>query len=244
MHIEDIEYDAEGGHMVGHLCYDDEIAGARGSVLVCHGGAGLDDHVKGCAERLARLGYVAFALDYLGGGKTVPLDQLGPRLGPLMANPRLTRRLAKAGLDVLLRHSVADPTKVAVTGYCFGGVMALELARSGADVKAVVGFHPGTPAPDPDGDRAIRASVLMCCGTDDPYFPGEQRLAFEAAMASAGVRDWRMELYGRVQHGFTAPLASGAGVPGVAYDETSERRSWKAMLDLFDEVFRDEAWRD
>ena len=243
MHIEDIEYDADGGHMVGHLCYDDEIAGPRRSVLLCHGGAGLDDHVRGCAERLATLGYVAFALDYLGGGTTVPLDQLGPRLGPLMADPRLTRRLANAGLDVLLRHPVADPEKVAVTGYCFGGVMALELARSGADVKAVVGFHPGTPARDPDGDRLIRATVLMCCGTDDPYFTGEQRLDFELAMGAAGVRDWRMGLYGGVQHGFTAHHSGASGVPGVAYDEASDRRSWQAMLDVFDEVFGGEVRR-
>jgi dienelactone hydrolase len=103
-------------------------------VLLCHEGPGLDEHVKGRAVRLAGLGYVAFALDYHGQGRPLPRDEALARLDVLMADADLTRRLARAGLDVLLAQEQVDQARVAAIGYCFGGAMALELAVDPNDV--------------------------------------------------------------------------------------------------------------
>ena len=166
MHVEDIEYEVDGKRMVGHLAFDDSRAGRRPAVLLSHEGNGLDDHVKGRAERLAGLGYVAFALDYYGGGKPLPtMEEAMARLGPIMADPDLTRRLGLAGLDILVAQAQTDPDRVAAIGYCFGGAMSLEIGRTGADVKAIVGFHPGLGAGRPEDSRNIKGSVLMCIGT-------------------------------------------------------------------------------
>ena len=127
-------------------------------------------------------------------------------------------------------------TKVGAVGYCFGGTMALELARSGADLKAVVGFHAGLGTMRPEDARNITGKVLVCIGTEDPFIPLEQRLAFEEEMRAGGV-DWRMNLYGGVEHSFTHPWAELAEIPGVKYDQPTAERSWRAMLDLFDEAF-------
>jgi dienelactone hydrolase len=234
MHVQDIPYDFEGREMIGHLAYDDAHGDRRPAVLLSHEGPGLDEHVKGRAERLAELGYVAFALDYHGGGVPVPVDQMMEKLGPLMADPQLTRRLGQAGLAVLLAQDVTDADRVAAIGYCFGGAMSLELGRSGADIKAIVGFHPGLSA-SADSSR-IKGSVLMCIGSEDPFVPLDQRLAFEQEMKDAGVADWNVELYGGVGHSFTNEMADSAGIPGVAYDEASDRRSWASMLRLFGET--------
>jgi len=234
VHIEAIAYPFEGREMVGHLAYDDSPSGRRPAVLLSHEGSGLDDHVRGRAERLAGLGYVAFALDYFGDGAQLTLEQAMERLAPVMADPTLTRRLGLAGLDVLLSQDVTDPDRVAAIGYCFGGTMTLELARSGADIKALVGFHPGlTTSPD---SKNITGSVLMCVGTADPFLTLEQRLAFEQDMADAGVADWSLEVYGGVGHSFTNPRASEAGLPGLAFDAKADARSWDAMLRLFAET--------
>jgi dienelactone hydrolase len=115
--------------------------------------------------------------------------------------------------------------------------MALELARDGADLQAVVGFHPGLGTPKPAAPGAIAASVLMCCGADDPVVAVEQRQGFEREMRDAEVRDWRLEVYGGVGHSFTNPRVTELGIPGLAFDATADRRSWRAMLDLFDEKF-------
>jgi dienelactone hydrolase len=238
MRVEDIEYTVEGRRMVGHLAVDDERSGKRPAVLVAHEGPGLDDHAKGRAERLAGLGYVAFALDYHGDGKPVPLDEMMARLGPLMSNPDKTRTLARAGLDILLAQEQTDPDRVAAIGYCFGGTMALELARSGADLVAVVGFHAGLGTSRPEDARQIKGSVLVCIGAEDPLIPAEQRAAFEQEMREGGV-DWRMNLYGGAVHSFTNPRADGSGVPGVAFHGPTDERSWRAMLDLFEERFEE-----
>jgi dienelactone hydrolase len=233
VHIEEIAYTFEGTEMVGHLAHDEQ-PGPRPAVLLCHEGPGLDEHVKGRAERLAELGYVAFALDYHGGGVPLPLDEAMPKLGVLMGDPALVRRLGQAGLDVLLAQPGVKRDHVAVIGYCFGGAMAVELARTGADLKAVVGFHPSLGT-SPDS-KAIKGSVLICIGTDDPFVSLEQRLAFEKDMTDAKVSDWRFELYGDVGHSFTNPRADDFGMPGIAFDAKADARSWAAMLGLFEET--------
>ncbi len=141
--IENIAYEVDGQQMLGHLAFDEYRVGSRPAVLVCHEGPGLEEHVKGRAVRLAGLGYVAFALDYHGHGRMLPRDEAMARLDVFMADADLTRRFARAGLDVLLAQEQVDHERVAAIGFCFGGAMAMELARSGADLKAVVGFHPG-----------------------------------------------------------------------------------------------------
>jgi len=238
MRIADIAYEVDGKPMVGHFAIDNLQPGLRPAVLVCHEGSGLGENAKGRAVRLAGLGYAAFALDYFGDGKAPPRDEAMARLGVLMGDPQLTREMALAGLHVLLEQEQVDTNRVAVIGYCFGGAMAVELARTGADLAAVVGFHPGIGPPNPTYSRNIRASILMCCGADDPVVPPERRVEFEADMKEAGVADWRIEVYGGVGHSFTNPLASEMGMPGFAYDATADRRSWRSMLDLFAEKLR------
>jgi len=232
----EVEYTVGETTMIGRLAVPDG-EGLRPAVLVCHEGPGLDDVQRGRADRLAELGYVAFALDYHGGGRRIEdRDVMMRRLGSLMGDPHETTRLAQAGLDVLLAEPRADRSKVAAIGYCFGGTMVLELGRSGADLKAIVGFHAGLVTMRPDESRNITGSVLVCIGTEDPMIPLAQRHAFEEEMRAAGV-DWRMNLYGGVQHSFTHPLADSAGIPGIKYDAVTDARSWRAMLDLLDEVF-------
>jgi dienelactone hydrolase len=230
-----MSYDVAGVAMFGHLAYDETAAGPRPAVLLCHEGPGLDDHVRGRAERLAALGYTAFALDCYGGGQPLPIDDAMDKIVDLMGDADRFRGLGYAGLDVLLSQPQADRESVAVIGYCMGGALALELARSGADVKAVVGFHPSLDTSRPQDAKNITASVLVCCGTEDPFITLEQRLAFEREMHDGGVADWNLEVYGDVGHSFANAAFDGLGIPGIAYDERADRRSWQSMLELFDE---------
>jgi dienelactone hydrolase len=234
--IEDIEYTVAGSRMVGHLAIDDDTSGPRPGVLVCHEGPGLDDHAKDRAERLAGLGYAAFALDYHGEGKPLERDEVMKRLGVLMSDPDTTRQLGGAGLEILLAQAEVDPARVAAIGYCFGGTMALELARGGAELAVVVGFHSGLGTQRPARGGEVKAKILVCIGADDPLVPAEQRAAFEEEMRAADV-DWRMNIYGGAVHSFTNPSADLAGIPAVAYSPVTDERSWRAMIDFFDERF-------
>lgn len=234
MHTEDITYEVDGITMVGHLAYDDAVTGPRPAVLLSHEGNGLGATTIRNAERLAALGYCAFALDYHGGGVPLPMEEAGAKLGPLMADLSITRRRALAGLDVLVAQPQADASKVAAIGYCWGGAMSLEVARSGRDVKAVVGFHPSlTISPD---SKDITAPVLMCVGTEDPFLSRDDRLAFEDHMKESGVPDWQLDVYGGVGHCFTNPDIDAMGMAGLKYDAVADARSWQSMLRLFAET--------
>jgi dienelactone hydrolase len=231
---QDIEYTTDALGMVGYLAVPDG-SGPRPGVLVCHEGPGLDDHAKRRARMLAELGYVAFALDYNGGGKPLALADVMPRLGALMGDPLRIRAIGQAGLDILLAQERTDRSRLAAIGYCFGGTMALELARGGAPLGAVVGFHSGLATTRPEDAGNIKGKVLVCIGAKDPIIPPDQRTAFEQEMQGGGV-DWQMDLYGESAHSFTNPNASSMGMPGIEYHEPSDRRSWKAMLGLFEET--------
>jgi dienelactone hydrolase len=164
------------------------------------------------------------------------MSEIMRRIQAFMADPTGIRARAGAALAVLTSQPQTDTKRLAAIGYCFGGTTALELARSGANIQAAVGFHSGLGTARPDDAKNIKGKVLVQIGVDDPIIPNEQRVAFEKEMTAAGV-DWRMNLYGGTGHSFTNPLVNALGRPGFKYHELNDRRSWAAMLDLFGEVF-------
>ena len=237
MKTQDIEYHADGARLVGYLAVDDAKAGKRPGIIVAHEGGGLTDHAKNSARRLAEAGYIAFALDYHGDGK--PLTDMGEamkRITAWMGDPTGIRLRAHAALEVLMRQPETDTKRIAAIGYCFGGTTAFEMARSGEPIVAAVGFHSGLGTASPAQPGKVQAKVLAQIGAADPMVPAEQRAAFEKEMTEAGV-DWRMTLFGGVVHSFTNPAADALGRPELAYNKSADERSWRAMLDLFGEVF-------
>jgi dienelactone hydrolase len=125
---------------------------------------------------------------------------------------------------------------MAAIGFCFGGSVALELARDGADLKAAVSFHGVLTTRTPAVAGKVRASVLVLTGADDPLAPPDQVAAFENEMRAAEVRDWQVVSYGNTLHGFTNPAADGSMMRTAMYSAPADRRSWAAMRGLFDEV--------
>ena len=238
MGSEIIRYEADGLDMESHLYLPADISKPRPGVLVFPEAFGLGDHAKGRAERLASLGYVALACDLHGGGKLISdLETVMGVIGPLMQEPSRTRARAAGGLTALLARSEVDRSKIASIGYCFGGTMSLELARSGADIRGVVGFHSGLGTAQPQDAKVIKARILVCIGADDPGVPPEQRAAFEQEMR-AGMVDWQLHLYGGVVHSFTNPDAEKLGRPEFArYDAQADARSWASMMTFFSEIF-------
>lgn len=238
MRSEILTYEADALRMVSHFHCDDRLAGRKPGILVFPEAFGLGAHVKSRALRLAELGYAALACDLHGDGRVFKeMDDMVSALTPLLADPSHTRARAKAALDALRARPEVDPTRIAAIGYCFGGTMSLELARSGADISGVVGFHNGLTTNAPGGAHNVRCPVLVCIGADDPSVTAEHRATFEQEMRDAGV-DWQIHLYGGVVHSFTNTAAATLGRPEFArYDAKADARSWAAMQAFFDEIF-------
>ena len=200
-------------------------------VLVLHEGNGLSANTRSKCDTLAAMGYVAFAVDMFG-----ETDQPMAVLGALVQDVPEWRARLNTGLEALKSQPHVDASKLAAIGFCFGGTSAIELARSGADVKAIVGFHSGLGSGVPADSKNIKGMVLVCIGDADPLIPKDQRDAFMANMAEAGV-DCQMLLMTRVEHSFTNKDAASIKMAGLKYDARAERRSWAALKDLFDEAF-------
>lgn len=233
----DLDYRADGLTMRGRLFVPQDATGPRPGVLIFPDIMGIGDHVYERGERLAALGYVALACDLHGDGRRVEdLDGARAAAGHLRETPRALRPRTEPAFAALAARPEVDAARIAAIGYCFGGTMALELARGGSDVKAVVGFHSGLGTATPEDARNIGGKVLVCIGADDPGVPPEQRADFEQEMRAAGV-DWQLHLYGGVVHSFTNKSAADMNMPDFArYDAQADARSWAAMIGLFDEV--------
>lgn len=235
---ETVDYKLGSQTLKGFIAYDDAVTTKRPGVLVVPEWWGLDDYAKGRAKQLAELGYVAFAADYYGDGRTVTLPNDAAALAtPVRSDPAKFRALGEAALKALKARPEVDPQKVAAIGYCFGGSAVLELARDGADVSGVVSFHGSlaTTAPAKSGD--VKAKVLVCHGVDDPMVKPDEVAAFTTEMKNANV-DYSIAAYGGAQHSFSNPNADSHKIPGIKYDEKADKRSWEAMKAFFAELFK------
>jgi dienelactone hydrolase len=233
-----VEYRQGDTVLEGYLAYDDSIKGKRPGVLVIHEWQGLTSYEKKRAEQLAALGYVAFAADIYGKGVRPATPELAAKEAAKYrgADRSLIRARSAAGLEKLASFPEVDASRLAAIGYCFGGTAALELARSGADLKGTVSFHGGLDTPVPADALKIRGKVLALHGADDPNVPPVQVAAFQQEMRMAKV-DWQMTYYGGAVHAFTNPKNGNDPSKGVAYNEKADRRSWEAMKVFFNEIF-------
>jgi len=221
--------------LTGFLAWDETRGDPRPGILVVHGGAGLDDHARNRARRIAGFGYVAFACDMYGDGVSGDRQRVMARISELRSAPATLSQRAQAGLNELASHPSVDG-RVAAVGYCFGGMTVLELARAGADLAGVVSVHGSLQTPQPAQEGTIRARVLVCHGALDPHVPVTQVTAFIEEMNGAGA-DWQLITYGNAMHGFTHEDAAKYPMPGVAYDARADARSWTAIQAFFDELF-------
>lgn len=234
MDLQALDYEIGGKPFTGYLA--DGSGGRRvPGILVAHEGPGLTEHPKERARMLAELGYVAFAMDIYG-EKDPPLERAKELVRSLRADLPTLRARANAALDVLRAQPHVDRERIAAIGFCFGGTTVLELARSGAPLAGVVGFHAGLDTTAPQDASAIRGKVLVCIGANDPIVDAAQRSAFVAEMSAAKV-DWQLHLHGGAGHSFTNRWIDAWKFPGFAYDADADRRSWQAMRAFFDEVF-------
>lgn len=232
-----VEYRDGDTVLEGYLVYDDMLGGKRPAVLIVHEWTGLGDYVKHRAEQIAELGYVAFVVDIYGKGvRPENRSDAAKQAGIYRSDRQLMRRRAIAGLEQVKKYPFVDPDRIAAIGYCFGGGVVLELARSGADIKGVVSFHGNLDTPNPDNAKNIKAKVLVLHGADDPHVSPEQIDAFWKEMRNANV-DWQMIFYGNAVHSFTNPDSGDDPSRGAAYNKKADMRSWKAMEIFFKEIF-------
>ncbi|MEO6875220.1 MAG: dienelactone hydrolase family protein [Opitutaceae bacterium] len=239
-----INYEQGGVKLAGYLVYDEAVT-AKGKVpgvLVVPEWWGLNDYAKGRAEQLAKLGYVAFAVDMYGGGlSTTDAKQASDLAGQFYSTPRKADRVerAQAGLNQLLQTGLVDPARIAAIGYCFGGSVVQALAYSGAPLAGIVSFHGGLIRVPSDAAEKNKAKILICTGAIDPSVPPSAVAAFTTAM-NEGKFDYQFISYSGALHAFTNPDADRAaadGVKGVAYNATADHRSWAAMQTFFSEIF-------
>jgi len=221
----------------GYLAWDDAMKAKRPGVLVVHEWWGLNDYARKRAEQLAKMGYIAFAPDMYGDGKTTEHPkEAGEMAGMVRKNQKEWRDRALAGLKILRDNPHVDSGKLAAIGYCFGGSTALQLAYASPDIKAAVSFHGALPIPDTKLDKVITAKILICHGADDSFISEETIQKVRAAYKELGV-DYEMIYLGGAVHSFTVPGAEQRGLKGMAYNAAADRRSWAAMKELFHEVF-------
>lgn len=222
--------------LAGYVARPAALKGKVPGVVVIHQWMGLTDHERHVSDDLAKLGYVALAADIYGEG-VHPKDtgEAGKLAMTYKGDRALYRRRIAAAIETLKAQSGVDGGRIAVIGFCFGGTGALEAARAGLPVKAVVSFHGGLEVPAGYQPEPISAKVLVCQGADDPFAPTTYLPTFQDEMRKAKA-DYVIAIYGGAVHAFTQKEAGNDNSKGAAYNEAAQRRSWQHMKDFFKET--------
>jgi dienelactone hydrolase len=237
----EVTYRAGDTELRGYLAVDDTLKGRRPGVLVVPEWWGLTDYVRRRARMLAGLGYTALAVDMYGEGRITGDPEEAARLaGELRGNIPLAKRRFMAALEVLRHQPTVDPEKIAAIGYCFGGGMVLEMARSGVNLSGVVSFHGGLATENPAKPGEVKARVLVLNGEDDPMVPPEQIAMFKHEMDAAGAH-YQFVNYPGAKHAFTNPEADDYAkkfhLP-IAYNSEADKKCWQEMKQFFGEIFK------
>ncbi|WP_395057515.1 dienelactone hydrolase family protein [Flavobacterium sp.] len=208
----------------------------KAGVLVLPAWMGIETNAKTNATELAKLGYITFVADIYGVDKRpTNTKEAGQLAGYFKTNYLEYHKRIQLALDQLIRAG-ANPDKIAIIGYCFGGTGALEAVRANFKVNGVVSFHGGLGK---DASRVIdpiNTKVLVLHGADDFFVSDSEIKSFQDEMRTAKA-DWQMVYYADAVHAFTHKDAGNNKSTGVAYNEKADKRSWRAMLDFFNEIF-------
>ena len=233
MKTETVNYQAKNIDLKGYVAYPDDDNAPL--VLIAHTWAGKDEFVHKRAEDLAALGYVGFAVDMYGNGKvgadTAENESL---MTPLVSDRDLLKDRIVSALNYGKSLSEVDSSRVAAIGYCFGGLVVLDLARSGEDLSGVVSFH-GLLMPSDISEKGIKAKVLVLHGERDPMVPLDMVDTFQKEMTEAEA-DWQLHSYGGTYHAFTNPDANDPNL-GTQFNKSANDRSWQSMKNFFAEIF-------
>ncbi|KOY01570.1 dienelactone hydrolase family protein [Pseudomonas nunensis] len=236
--VRSVVYQLDGQSYESRLAFDADQKGPRPGLLMAPNWMGISAGAEEIAKSVASKGYVVLIADLYGQSvRPQNGDEAGAAMMPLKNDRGLLRERMQAAFEQLQGQAdvAVDTSKLATFGFCFGGCCALELARSGAPVKAAVSFHGSLDTPNVNDAKNIKGSVLVLHGASDPLVPKEQLPAFEEEMNAAGV-DWQLLSYGGAVHSFTDPHAN---VPGkMMYDAKTAGRAFVSMHNLLDEVFK------
>ncbi|MEL6369094.1 MAG: dienelactone hydrolase family protein [Pseudomonadota bacterium] len=231
-----IDYTLDGKDFEGLLAIDDSQSGERPVVLISHAWAGRSSVENAYAEKVAELGYAGFALDLYGKGVLGQSTEENQALMTPFAEdrPMLQARL-NAIIDLVQGLDKVDASKVIFMGFCFGGLCALDVARSGRDIAGCASFHGLLGAPGNTDANTISAKVIAFHGFDDPMASPEDLVAFGQEMTKADA-DWQAVAYGQTMHAFTNPAANDPSF-GTVYNETAALRAWDSFRTFATECF-------
>lgn len=212
-------------------------------VLIAHAWRGQDDFARQKATELASLGIIGFAADVYGDGKSVETNEEATALMiPLFMDRHLLQERIKAAFFAAEKLPECDKKKMGIIGFCFGGLTAIELLRSGVPLRGAVSFH-GLLGDSLGGHTAktvplapnIKGSLLVLHGANDPLVSLEDITTFQKRFTEAKI-DWQMYVYGDTSHAFTNPQANDPnGV--LVYNPKSAKRAWQSMQNFFTEMF-------
>src|ERR1035437_3903649 len=228
---ETVSYKSGDVTLKGFVAYDQNIKGKRPVVLVIPEWWGLNDYPKMRARKLAELGYLAMAVDMFGDGKVATNPKDAQALtGPFYNDPQLGKSRLDAAIAKVKELPQADPEKIAVIGYCFGGGVALNAARLGANLNAVVSFH-GQLLGVPADKNLLKAKILVCHGGSDKFVSMKDAETFKHQMDSIHA-DYTFKVYPNATHAFTNPASTENGkkfnMP-IEYNPEADKNSWNDM---------------
>ncbi len=212
----------DGKDVSGYLAKPQNAVGAP-AVVVIQEWWGLNDQIRGVADRLAQCGYLALVPDLYRGKSTVEEEEAHHLMDGLDFGDAAGQDIRGAA-QYLKQHA----EHVAVAGYCMGGALALLALGQTPELSAGVVWYGCPPLEYIDATK-IKVPVLGHWATQDVFFPAATVDALEAKLSEAKV-DIEFHRY-LAHHAFANETAVGTGrIAGTQFDPVWSQRSWDRTL--------------
>jgi len=235
VHAQQVPYNDGKQKLNGELFKPATRNDKRAGILILPAWKGIDKHSKDVARQLSDMGYVAFIADIYGEGHYPKTDkEAGEMAGYYKSHLNEYKKRIMLALSQLVMNG-ANPDEIVVIGYCFGGLGAIETARSNMPVRGIVSFHGSYNRDTTKPVSLMQPKILILHGADDPYSSAADIAQLQDEFRKAHA-DWQMVYYSNAVHAFTDPDAGHDNSKGAAYNETADKRSWQAFMQFLQEA--------
>jgi carboxymethylenebutenolidase len=216
----------DGASVAGWLAEADRPVGA---VVVIQEWWGVNDQIRGVAERFAQAGFTALVPDLYRGRSTVEQEEAHHLMTGLDFGDAASQDVR--GALQHLRGLKAGGGKVGLTGFCMGGALTWLAAQQAPEADAAVVWY-GMPPLEAIDAAKLRRPVQAHWATQDEFFPIDKVDALEARLKDAGV-NYEGHRY-LARHAFANETAQGAGrIAQTQYDAAWAQQAWDRTLRFF-----------
>src|SRR6185437_15477776 len=225
-----VTFNRPDGKTVDGYLAEPAAAGDAPGVVVIQEWLGMNDEIKGVADKLAQAGYRALVPDLYRGKVALEANEAEHLMGGLNFGDAASQDIRGA-----VQYLKKGSRKVGITGFCMGGALTVLSAVKVPEADAAVIWYGYPPLEYVDASK-IKAPLLGHWATEDEFFKISGVDALEKKLKDAGVK-FEFHRY-QAKHAFANEIADTKNLPPLKYNPNAAQTAWERTMDFLGKTLK------